>query len=505
MIRFNSQPALNATFVGFGQGGCRIVDVFASFRSTDGKPYYKTFGLNSNKNDFMELKNIPQDNLVSLDLNGFGKDPSEAIDILSLHEESQAKIESLVERIHNKEDDMVVFCATLGGGTGTSTIVKTLETYIKKHVEPEINLVLKNLLEKNNITLEQFANLDEKKQTLTKLKAAGLAFKLNRIKKVGIIAALPVRSDGPNTLAQVNKFTNYLWTLAKNPLKGIAFISFPDNQKFYDEWVENKDVLKEKNYRDYANKQVAEVFHELNLATNMGGTDVTFDPKDFRKVMLEGEGCLNINRSAVSSSKVNSSSDMYELLSETFQGSLLHDPIVLQELDETSGELTHQKVFNVGLLTVTNDDLKDISSSYLDEVKESLSNNLYLNGSVFTGHVNVSKTAYRAVAYTFYKTHGLPARLSKGLVEELNEYRQRKGAVKFKTDSIQRANEETFDLDLDVIQETSLKGSLGSGSDLDFLSDLTDGKEKKSEKEKKEDNGLGSNTLDLSFIKDIKL
>ncbi|WP_420907268.1 cell division protein FtsZ [Virgibacillus halodenitrificans] len=499
MIRFNSQPALNISFVGFGQGGSRMVDVFASFKSTDGKPYYKTYGLNSNKNDFMELKNIPQDNLVSLDLNGFGKDPSEAIDIINMHDESLKKIDNLVERIHNKDDDLIVFCATLGGGTGTSTIIKTLEAYIKKYVDPEINQVLESMLEKQNITPEQFMKLPDDKKKLAKVKAVELAYKLNRIKKVGIIAALPVRSDGPNTLSQVNKFTNYLWTLSKNPLKAIAFISFPDNQKFYDDWVKNKDVLKEKNYRDYANVQVAEVFHELNLGTNMGGTDVTFDPKDFRKVMLEGEGCLNINRTNVNSSKVNSSNDMYELLSETFQGSLLHDSIVLQEMDQESKELVHQKVFNVGLLTVTNDELKDISSSYLDEVKESLSTNLYLNGSVFTGHVNVSRTSYKAVAYTFYKTHGLPARLSKGLVEELTEFRQRKGAVKFKTDSIEKANEESIDLDFDDIKETSLKGSLGSGSDLDFLNDLKD----EVSNEDEENNNLGKN--DLDFLKDLKL
>lgn len=498
MIRFNSQPSLNVSLIGFGQGGCRIVDVFASFKTSEGKPYYKTYGLNSNRNDFMELKHIPQDNLVSLDLNGFGKDPSEAINVLNLHDESQQKINNLIDRVYSKDDDLIVFCATLGGGTGTSTIVKTIEMYIKKYIEPEINHVLKAILQKENISPEKFQQLPENKKKLAKVKAAELAYKLDRIKKIGIIATLPVRGDGPNTLSQVNKFTNYLWTLAKNPLKGIAFISFPDNQKFFDEFSKNKDVLKARNYRDFANEQVAEVFHELNLATNMGGTDVTFDPKDFRKVMLEGEGCLNINRTTVNSSKVSSSGDMYELLSDTFQGSLLHDPIVLQELDEGSNELIHQKVFNVGLLTVTNDDLKDISSSYLDEVKDSLSTSLYLNGSIFTGYVNVPKTSYRAVAYTFYKTHGLPSRLSKGLVEELNEYRQRKGAIKFKADSIEKAQSETLDLDFGDIQEASLKGSLDS--DLDFLKDIVDGNDNDTEES---DNGLG--TDDLSFLKDLKL
>ncbi|MEX3623642.1 cell division protein FtsZ [Viridibacillus arvi] len=476
-----------------------MVDVFASFKTTDGQPCYKTYGLNSNRNDFMELKNIPQGNLVSLDLNGFGKDPSEAIDILSMHEPSQHKISNLVDAFYNKEDDLIVFCAAMGGGTGTSTVVKTLETYIEKHVNPQIDFVLNKMLEREKISQEQFNSLPLDQKNIARVRAMDTAYKLNRIKKVGIIATIPVRSDGPNTLEQVNKFTNYLWQLAKNPLKGIAFITFPDNQKFYDDWYKSKDVLKQKNYRDFANVQTAEVIHELNLGTNMGGTDVTFDPKDFRKVILEGEGCLNINRLSVNSSKITSSRDMYELLNTSFRGSLLHAPIVLQELDdEESQQLVHQKVFNVGLLSVTNDDLKDIGSSYLDEVKETISSNLYLNGSIFTGNVNLSKTAFQTVAYTFYKTLGLPERLSKGLVEELNQYREQKGSVQFKTDNIQEAAAISNDRNFDDIKEVSLNGSLGTG--LSFLNPTTPTEITDEENNSKQ--SLGSASNDLSWLKD---
>lgn len=501
MIKFNSNPALSITYVGFGQGGTRIVDVFASLKALNGQPYYKTYGLNSTKNDFSELKHIPRNNLVSLELNGFGKDPSEAIDVLSMDENSQKKIEDFVDELYNQEDDLIIFCAGLGGGTGTSTIVKTLETYIAKYVTPKLDFVLTQLLEQQDLTKEDFNALPTEDQNRAKLQAMEFALKANLIKKVGIIAALPVRSDGPNTLAQVNKFSNYLWELAKNPLKGIAFVTFPDNQKFYDEFTENKSKITQKTYRDYANSRIAEVFHELNLGTNMSGTDITFDPKDFRKVMLEGEGCLNVNRMTASTNGISSEKDMYKLVIDSFNGSLLHDPIALQSRE--NNEMVQQLVNNVGILTVVNDDInsKDISSAYLDDAKNHLSETLSLNGSIFTGHVNISKTSFTTVAYTFYKSNGLPERLSKGLVEELEEYKKRKGSIKFLDDKIKQASGMGNSRNLDAIKEVSLEGSLGSGSSLSFLKKAKDSAS--NAENKQEPAALGSDS-NLDFLKKLK-
>lgn len=472
MIHFNSEPALKTTFVGFGQGGCRMVDIFASFKNVNGQPYYSTFGLNSTRNDFMELKHIPENNLLSLDLNGFGKDPIEAIDVLGMHEPSINKINQFAEDIFNKEDDVVVFCTTLGGGTGTSTIIKTVEAYIAKHITPNIDKMLGKMLEREGITLEQFANSSKDIQLKTRIQALETCYRFGHIKKIGIIAALPVRSDGPRTLKYVNQFANYLWNLSKNPLKGIAFICFPDNQKFYDDWSKDKEKNMQKNYRDYANVQTAEVFHELNLGTNMGGTDVTFDPKDFRKVMLEGQGCLNINRVAKNVNQITSGKDMYELLSDAFNGSLLHDPIRLQSVDEETSKIVHQKVFNVGLLAVTNNDIKNVGSAFLDEVKEKIATEIFVNGSIFTGNVQMNRTSFQAVAYAFYKSQGLPERLSTGLVNELEKYREQKISTTYKTDTIKKADNFITDHDLSDIQEVSLSDSLGSGlGGLGFLKD----------------------------------
>ncbi|MDA6191642.1 hypothetical protein OSK27_25640, partial [Escherichia coli] len=54
--------------------------------------------------------------------------------------------------------------------------------------------------------------------------------------KIGVVVTLPLRADGPDALRQVNTFADKIWSLAKNPAKGIAFVIFADNQHFYDEF-----------------------------------------------------------------------------------------------------------------------------------------------------------------------------------------------------------------------------------------------------------------------------
>ena len=54
--------------------------------------------------------------------------------------------------------------------------------------------------------------------------------------KIGIIATLPLRADGPDVLRQVNDFTQRIWKLANDPTKGVGFVIFADNQYFYDQF-----------------------------------------------------------------------------------------------------------------------------------------------------------------------------------------------------------------------------------------------------------------------------
>src|SRR5690606_18674581 len=80
-----------------------------------------------------------------------------------------------------------------------------------------------------------------------------------KVTKIGVIATLPLRAEGHSVLRQVNEFATKLWKLAKDPLKGIAFVIFVDNQYFYDKFNslavnEREDI---ENFRDFANQEIS--------------------------------------------------------------------------------------------------------------------------------------------------------------------------------------------------------------------------------------------------------
>src|SRR5690606_23346595 len=146
-----------------------------------------------------------------------------------------------------------------------------------------------------------------------------------------------------------------IWKLAKDKSKGIAFVVFADNQQFSDEFEnlpENeRKGLNVDNYRDYANLMIRNVLHEVNTATNGGGTSVVFDKQDFKRLILEHQGCLVINKVETDINSVKNEHDIKDMFIKSIQGSLLHQPVELLEKQE-NGQLLAQKVHHVGLLAV---------------------------------------------------------------------------------------------------------------------------------------------------------
>lgn len=71
----------------------------------------------------------------------------------------------------------------------------------------------------------------------------------------------------------------------------------------------------------------------------------------------------------------------------------------------------------------------------MDDAKVEVSNNLPINGTVFNGYL-VSKNDFLGSVYTFYKTDALPSRLSKGLVEEFNEFKVKQSQIQYKKSQI---------------------------------------------------------------------
>src|SRR5690606_4810053 len=205
------------------------------------------------------------------------------------------------------------------------------------------------------------------------------------------------------------------------------------------------------NYRDYANLMIRNVLHEVNTATNGGGTSVVFDKQDFKRLILEHQGCLVINKVETDINSVKNEHDIKDMFIKSIQGSLLHQPVELLEKQE-NGQLLAQKVHHVGLLAVLAPD-KQISSSFMDTAKAAVINELPINGTVFNGYI-VDKNNRKASVYTFFKTDALPLRLSKGLVNEYYEYIDRQRQDVYKDTSIEAIaapnEEDEFDMYFDL-------------------------------------------------------
>ncbi|MGJ9384167.1 cell division protein FtsZ [Salipaludibacillus sp. CF4.18] len=435
-------PAINITVVGFGQAGTRMADKFAEIKYSDGTPVYNCLALNSNDGDLTGLKYISKANQVSLNLGGLAKNPEKAMTILEENSEVETKLkEFITDRIRPK-DDLVLFFAGLGGGTGTSTIVKAIEEFHDFYNKPKIKDEL--------IKIQKNVGNTKFKENLKQYKMDAFKKAQDKFIKLGVVATLPAHHDGPDVLKQVNKFAQRLWESAKNPSKGIAFVTFPDNQHFYKEWKENgKDIAE--NYRDYANLQIRDLFHDLNTGTKGGGTSVTFDSEDFRRCITEHTGCLVLNKLEKSIDDIHNSDALRDLFMESFKGDTLHGQIPLTYTEE--GSIKYNKVHHVGALAVLDFKNKDIGSSFIDEINEEVINYFPLNGNVFSGYLQ-EKNHFKASVYTVYKTEALPPRLQQGLYEEYLEFKKKQDQVEYASSSIKKIeddqNEDDFDIDIDL-------------------------------------------------------
>lgn len=440
-----NKPAINMTMVGFGQAGTRMADTFAKIKDENGKSVYNCLALNSNDGDLKGLKHIPSGNQVSLNLGGLGKNPQKAIQVLEENEAAKNQLKSFITERVRPTDDLVLFFAGLGGGTGTSTIVKAIEEFYEFNNKPMIKEELTKI-QKETDPAEFKANI--KKYMKLAIKRAEAKFV-----KIGVVVTLPLRADGPDTLRQVNDFSQRIWKIANDKTKGIAFVLFADNQYFYDEFKKLPENQKEnENFRDFGNKMIAELIHELNTATTGGGTSVTFDSEDFRRVILEGNGCLVVNRVSKPIRDINNGHDVQAMFLDAMKSSSLHEPIELTKKAE-DGSIYLSKVHHIGLMAVL-DESKSLGSSFIDDARISIIEDdaFSITGTVFSGYLE-EKNNHQASVYTFFKTDGLPKRLSAGLVEEFQEFQDRQRAVKFEASTIQTIDindddDDDFDLDL---------------------------------------------------------
>lgn len=433
-----NRPAINMTAVGFGQAGSRIVDVLAKYQTSEGVQTYNCLALNSNSGDLKELKYIAPENRVSLDLGGLGKNPEKAMKILNNDSKVQALMKNFISKKLRPNDDLVLFFAGLGGGTGTSTIVKAIADFHDHYNKPKIRQVLEAMIEK--------VGVDAYKANESEFHRRALQIAEEKFIKIGVVACLPLRNDGPDVLRQVNTFAQEIWSLANDQAKGIAFVMFPDNQYFYDNFKKRPQTNEGNidNYRDFANKQIAETIHEINVAANKGGTSIVLDSQDLKRAWTEHKGCLVMSKCELHVDAVKDAVAIADMFKSTFKKSNLHEPLELVRTVDGGQEVA--KVHHVGLLAAI-DTKKDYGNgAFIERAVEELHEMLPITGTVFNGYIS-EKNDDLVTVYSFYKADALPARLEKGLVEEYEEYMKRNQSIKFGSANIESINSSDSETD----------------------------------------------------------
>ncbi|HEX7714929.1 MAG TPA: hypothetical protein VF531_13025 [Bacillota bacterium] len=105
-------------FVGCGQGGGKIVDLF-------GQKGYKTLAINTSPVDLAALTMIPNEYRVCIGSRlGAGKDPRVGQEAIRSDAE---KVKKVLQDYFARDVDFVFVVACLGGGTGTGVVADTIE------------------------------------------------------------------------------------------------------------------------------------------------------------------------------------------------------------------------------------------------------------------------------------------------------------------------------------------------------------------------------------------
>ncbi|RKJ73674.1 cell division protein FtsZ, partial [Butyricicoccus sp. 1XD8-22] len=362
--------------------------------------------------------------------------------------QTKEKMKKFISDKVRPEDEVVMFIAGLGGGTGTSTIVKAISEFHDYHNKPLMKEELKKII-----------STPEGKARFTSNQSEVLNEALNnakeRFKKIVVIATLPLRSDGTDVLRQVNSFAQDIWKMAKDETKGIAHVIFPDNEFFNVEYKKAKNTLQNQgiqNYRDYANSEIANTIHELNTGATSGNTSIVLDKMDLRRIWLDHHGSLLYSKVEVPVSTVQTEDDLVKLFEKAFNEPSLHGPVELTKKNEDGTLVLPKKINHVGLFAVVDNKNKYGKGAFIETAKEKFVENHVLspNSTVFSGFIENQNNG-KITVYVFYKAEALPERLEKGLVKEYEEYMERLQEISFAStdiESIKQVNKKNLDLDI---------------------------------------------------------
>lgn len=223
-----SEKALNIGFIGAGQCGGNIVNIFA-------RRGYQTMAINTAKSDLDNLTNIPQENRILIrcgNLDGAGANPE--IGYKGLMEHGEEVLEQM-KNVFSDDIDMIYVCAGLGRGSGSG-------------IAPAMLSLL---------------TADEEQREEEGLKKRG----------VGAIVTYPAENESPRIKIIANKsFTEI------TQIDGVGSTIVIDNNK------RDKNASVKEQY-DEINKRIAEELCSINRLAAIP-SEVAYDARDFLTALL---------------------------------------------------------------------------------------------------------------------------------------------------------------------------------------------------------------------------
>tara|TARA_Y100000593_G_scaffold95087_1_gene199425 strand:+ start:36004 stop:37170 length:1167 start_codon:yes stop_codon:yes gene_type:complete len=221
--------AFKFAFVGTGQGGSRIAETFHKLG------YRRLAAINTAQQD---LNTIQLDHKLCIGEGGAGKDLAVAE---KYFKESREDVIDFLRYSFGDSVDKIFVCAGAGGGSGAGTLPSLVDA----------SLELTETIEASS-------------------------------KKVGVILALPKKSEGARVAANAHKTLKRVWKLVEeNKVSPLIILDNEKIGKLYPNLVVS-------NFWRHANSSLAGLFHLFNLTSAKDSTFTSFDKNDYNSILESG-------------------------------------------------------------------------------------------------------------------------------------------------------------------------------------------------------------------------
>lgn len=223
--------AIKFGIIGSGQAGGKLVDAFYQIG------YRRVCAINTTAQDFLGL-NLPTENQLVLKSNGgAGKDQSKGLDALK---DSKEEVLNLMRHSFGEDIERIIICTSAGGGSGggsTPLLYKLAKYYLQQ---------------------------------------------LGRTEKVGMMVALPKKTEGGRVQANAYQLLSDLKPLVES--KELTPFILVDNESIHQMFPN----VTAKDFWNTANKNIVGLFDVFNVLACQKSQYATFDHEDYRTLLDSG-------------------------------------------------------------------------------------------------------------------------------------------------------------------------------------------------------------------------